>query len=52
MVCGREYAVPCQTYEPGVLIQGDYGGYQIGTDTANYFGDDKYVWFIESPVYG
>lgn len=41
-----------RTYEPGVLIQGDYAGYQKGTDTAYYFGDDKYVWFIESPVYG
>ncbi len=41
-----------KTYEPGVLIKGDYAGYQKGTDTAYSFGDDKYVWFIESPVYG
>ncbi len=39
------------TYEPGVLIKGDYAGYQRGTDTAYYFGDDKYVWFIESYDY-
>lgn len=41
-----------KTYEPGSLITGDYAGYQQGTDTAYSFGDDKYVWFIESPVYG
>lgn len=41
-----------KTYEPGMLINGDYAGYQKGTDTAYSFGDDKYVWFIDSPVYG
>ena len=41
-----------KTYEPGTLIKGDYPGYQKGTDTEYSFGDDKYVWFIESPVYG
>ena len=41
-----------KTYEPETLIQGEYGGYQKGTETAYSFGDDKYVWFIESPVYG
>ena len=41
-----------KTYAPGVLIKGDYGGYQRGTTTAYNFGDDKYVWFIESVVYG
>ena len=35
-------------YEPGVYIYGDYPGYQEGTSTAYYFGDDKYVWFVES----
>ena len=25
-----------------------YRGYQMGTSTAYNFGDDKYVWFIES----
>lgn len=25
-----------------------YRGYQMGTDTAYNFGDDKYLWFIES----
>lgn len=37
-----------QRYEPGACITGDYSGYQRGTTTAYYFGDDKYVWFIES----
>lgn len=37
-------------YEPGEFIKGDYAGYQKGTDTAYSFGDDKYVWFIESTV--
>ena len=41
-----------KTYEPGSLIKGEYAGYQKGTDTAYSFGDDKYVWFIESIVYG
>ena len=41
-----------KTYEPGTLITGDYGGYNKGTSTAYSFGDDKYVWFIESVVYG
>ena len=41
-----------KTYELGSLIKGDYAGYQEGTETAYSFGDDKYVWFIESPVYG
>ncbi len=41
-----------KTYEPETLIQGEYAGYQKGTETAYSFGDDKYVWFIESPVYG
>ena len=41
-----------KTYAPGTLIKGDYGGYQRGTSTAYSFGDDKYVWFIESIVYG
>ncbi len=35
-------------YEPGTFIKGDYAGYQKGTTTAYSFGDDKYVWFIES----
>lgn len=35
-------------YEPGELITGEYPGYQKGTTTAYSFGDDKYVWFIES----
>ena len=35
-------------YEPGVYIYGEYPGYQEGTSTAYYFGDDKYVWFVES----
>ena len=35
-------------YQPGLLIPGDYTGYQKGSDVAYYFGDDKYVWFIES----
>ncbi len=39
------------TYEPGSLVLGEYAGYQEGTDTAYSFGDDKYVWFIESIVY-
>ncbi len=38
------------TYEPGEYIEGEYSGYQKGTTTAYSFGDDKYVWFIESPV--
>ncbi len=37
-------------YEPGEFIKGTYAGYQKGTDTAYSFGDDKYVWFIESTV--
>ena len=40
-----------QQFEPGVLVKGlldNYMGYQYGTTTAYYFGDDKYVWFIES----
>ena len=41
-----------KTYEPETLIQGEYAGYQKGTETAYSFGDDKYVWFIESIVYG
>ena len=41
-----------KTYEPESLIKGEYAGYQKGTDTAYSFGDDKYVWFIESIVYG
>ena len=35
-------------YEPGTFINGDYAGYQKGTTTAYSFGDDKYVWFVES----
>ena len=35
-------------YEPGTFIKGDYAGYQKGTTTAYSFGDDKYVWFVES----
>ena len=40
-----------KTFAPGTLITGSYGGYQKGTSTAYNFGDDKYVWFIQSPVY-
>ena len=35
-------------YQPGTFISGDYAGYQEGSTTAYYFGDDKYVWFVES----
>ena len=35
-------------YQPGTFINGEYAGYQEGTATAYYFGDDKYVWFIEN----
>ena len=40
-------------FEEGTFIKGSYvlegyGGYQKGSGTAYYFGDDKYVWFIES----
>ena len=40
-----------KSYEPGTLIKGEYAGYQRGTTTAYNFGDDKYVWFVESAVY-
>lgn len=42
---------PATTYEPGTFIKGEYAGYQCGTSTAYYFGDDKYVWFVESVEY-
>ena len=42
-----KYAVK---YEPGEHIEGEYAGYQCGNTTAYSFGDDKYVWFIESTV--
>lgn len=29
-----------------------YEGYQLGRTEAYNFGDDLYIWFIESPVYG
>lgn len=38
-------------FEPGTVVRGvleHYEGYQYGTATAYYFGDDKYVWFVES----
>ena len=35
-------------YPEGTFINGDYSGYQMGHSTAYSFGDDKYVWFIES----
>lgn len=38
-------------FEPGTVVRGvleHYEGYQYGTSTAYYFGDDKYVWFVES----
>ncbi len=41
-----------KAYESETVIQGEYAGYQKGTETAYSFGDDKYVWFVESPVYG
>ena len=37
-------------FEPYTLVKGvldHYEGFQLGTTTAYYFGDDKYVWFIE-----
>lgn len=35
-------------YHEGELITGDYAGYQCDRADAYYFGDDKYVWYIES----
>ncbi len=39
-----------RTYSPGTYVNGEYAGYQEGNQIAYYFGDDKYVWFIESAV--
>ena len=39
-------------FQPGVFVTGvmdNYQGFQRGTTTAYYFGDDKYVWFIDRP---
>ena len=36
------------TFIKGSYVLEGYGGYQKGSGTAYYFGDDKYVWFIES----
>ena len=35
-------------YHEGAMITGEYAGYQCGRSDAYFFGDDKYVWFIES----
>jgi hypothetical protein len=39
-----------RTYSPGTFVNGEYAGYQEGNQIAYYFGDDKYVWFIETAV--
>ena len=39
-----------RTYSPGTFVNEDYTGYQEGNQTAYYFGDDQYVWFIENAV--
>ena len=42
---------PIKTFEPGSFVSDvmeNYTGFQKGNTTAYYFGDDKYVWFIES----
>ena len=39
-----------KTYSEGIMIGGEYNGYQMGSGLAYKFSDDKYVWFIESPV--
>lgn len=37
-------------YAEGTFINTSYAGYQMGKGTAYNFGDDKYVWFINSTV--
>lgn len=39
-----------RTYSPGSFVNEEYAGYQEGNQIAYYFGDDQYVWFIESAV--
>ena len=39
-----------KTYSPGTFVNEEYAGYQEGNQIAYYFGDDQYVWFIESAV--
>ena len=37
-----------KVYHEGELVTGDYRGYQRDRADAYFFGDDKYVWYIES----
>ena len=37
-------------YPPGTFVNENYEGYQEGNQIAYYFGDDQYVWFIETAV--
>ena len=39
-----------RTYSPGTYVNEEYAGFQEGNQIAYYFGDDQYVWFIESAV--